>query len=370
MTPPDTCAWPNLMGYGLVAIALLALPRPPLRVDRKSIGYWPLLGLTVAGAIAATTIRPLSGLVPLGYEIAAIGVYFLLRHYGNERADNAAWLWLVGSQGAGLLLLLMVGFGLPPSYGWLLLLLLLPIWPFSFWWGETLSQSPLPVGLLVFTIAVLVPYHPFPHGSATAISPIQSTDFGWVVTGAAISLLIYALALGRQSDLKLSFAFLLGFGALLIMISHHPLLVRGIEPVSLLLPMAALALLIGHLQKTGGSTQVEDFGPLATHPQLHRFRRCWTLACALVVGVPVLMLGSQLLTWETPWRVGFLLAALVLLAGSLFHLRARLFYGDAHTRSVVAARDLPWTTYLLVLALLMAALVLALTGGLAPHGAR
>lgn len=391
--PWNPLPWFSLAGVLLILVSLVALPRPSLRPGKKCIGYWPLLGLALLGFYGAISIWPNSFITAIGYEVFALSIYVLIKHFGNERADNAAWVWLLSSQIA---FILMLFFALNPSafphYWWLLFVFLCPIWPLSFWWQGSVSQSPLPVSLLLFYGALIIPLGYY----------ISSGHIPWaygygfpdaLLIPALLGLYFAALSLGRQSDLKLSLALSMWFWLLMSVATengfpwgHTNLLIQINLPESLadyantnmgiplataglmpLLAFSALALLLGHLQKAGGSTYLEDFHPLAANPRLYRFRRCWTLTSWLLAGLPLSVLWTDLAKWLSTgtssgqlslWWIGFLLVALVLFAGSLFHLRDRLFYGDAQTTGQLVVRDLGLGTYWLIMALLGLALLL------------
>lgn len=396
--PWNPLPWFSLLGVLLILLSLVVLPKSPRRpgVSPQVDYYYGLfVGLGVSGLLIASLAGQLHYLLAFGYELFAIGVLYLLRFYGGERALNAAWLWLVASQTAFVFLMLNISLG-GSSNGWwiasFILLLVLPLWPLSFWWQGTLSQSPLPVlPLFAFSPVFFLPLLP----------QVPESLHPWLAGLALFSILLATLSVGRQSDLKLSAALVLWIWLLILylQISYtHWLLHPGwieisnlVRPVatyvtihdtayitfntilfsgqllSLALVFSALALLLGHLQKVTGSTYIEDFHPLAANPRLHRFRRCWTLASWLLAGLPLSLLWTDLAKWVSSgvsrgdlslWWIGFLLLAMVFLAGSLFHLRARLFYGDAHTNGKLVVRDLGTGTYSLIIALLGLAFLL------------
>lgn len=418
------CVWGALVLYlSLFLISLLVLPGPQLRPGKKCLGYWPILGLAIIGLVIATVFPSNSYTLLIGFQLFAFGCYILLKHYGNERADNAAWLWLLASQ-AAFILMLLLQFGTMGETSTVLLILLLliiliSIWPFNFWWNEVLSQSPLAAGLLIFAVAASLPFGAF---SGTLLPWADEGLFHLfhrtLLVFLGIGLFLAALSLGRQSDLKMSFALLLWFWLLTglylnpygpfywtpyetgsslinwgpttpelaagleaatpfppegtpipdwaesVSYLHQPILGTGVMIFSLVL---AFTLLLGHLQRVAGSTYIEDFHPLAANPRLYRFRRCWTLTSWLLAGLPLTILWTQLATWISNgatsshlslWWIALLLLAMVFLAGSLFHLRARLFYGDAQTNGKLVVRDLGMGTYLLIVALLALAVIL------------
>ncbi|MEM1059997.1 MAG: hypothetical protein AAGK14_12175 [Verrucomicrobiota bacterium] len=397
MSPEYLPTWILLGGLGLVVAASLLAETPRLRPGKNSIGYWPLLLIVLMGIVGTAGPWQNVKMTPIAYEVMAIGLFFLLRHYGGARAENASWLWLIGSQLAFVLMLLLNrGILDGTAFSWLLLLaffLVLPVWPFSFWWGETISQSPLPVAVLLPIASLTLP------GFLLGLAHLHPAEGffapgGWLWLPMLISLFLAALALGRQSDLKLALAF--GVWAWVLALSLRPVLeapdllartapasppekgdeffthvlpyfknevVNPAVSLSLLLIVAAFALLIGHLQRGTGTTFVEDLQPLAKNPGLARLRRCWTFASWLLAALPVTFLWQALLGGD-PGRSDFasvtvpLAAALVLLAGSLFHLRGRLFDGDGHTTGTKEATELPVGLYGLVLVLLGAAAML------------
>jgi len=391
VSPEYLPIWLLLSGLGVVVAAALLLPAPPVRPGKNSIGYWPLVLIMLMGVIGVAGPWYNIKMTPIAYEAMAIGLFFLLRHYGDARSDYASKLWLAGSQIAFVLLYLMSRGSLgEPAFSWVMLavlFLILPVWPLSFWWGETISQSPLPVAVLLPAASLTLPGWMlglvFLREDAGGFFP---GDMLWLPI--LISLLIAALALGRQSDLKLSLAF--GIWVWVLALSLRPLLeapdqfihyyhqlyvgheeeftnnilpfyknsvVHPAVSLSLLLIVAAFATLIAHLKRCTGSTFVEDFTPLAENPRLARFRLCWTFATWLLAALPLSFLWQSVASGYR-WDEHFFTAtvpvaiALVPLAGSLFHLRNRLFHGDAHTNAGKVVHELPFLQYVLILFLL------------------
>jgi len=245
-----------------------------------------------------------------------------------------------------------------------------PLVPFHTWLPQAAMAGPAPVMALLISLK-LGTYGILRY--AMALAPAAAVEYDWVlgIIG-AITLIYGALLTLQQSNLRrlLAFASISHVG--LVIIGIASLNMQGIQGALLqllnfTLVAGVLMLLAGFVQQRLGSTDLHHLGGLAkAMPKLTGFYFLFVLAGLGMPGTSVfpadllLVLGAL----QAHPSLGITaLAGAVLSAACLLAFSRRAFLGEATKTAAGQAQDLRPHE----LALLVAALLLVLLGGLFPN---
>lgn len=334
---------------GLVLLATAWTTRDP---SRESVLWLTFAFIGVTLAFFSQNLI----LYFLGFEMAVLPFFLLVRKDGGEGRRTAAFYFLSFSALAGMLLLSAVlsltvrhitGFGpvpISPALQQIVYTLLLvtwavktPLWPFHLWLPRTHGEASTPVSMYLAGVALKVA----PYGLllfSGLLPQAVHQDQGFLALWGAITLLAGTLLALAQRDLKQTVALssIASMGYVMIALSQGTALGRQAAILVMFghgLASPLLFWITGRVQDVIGSRQLADLpGLYHKDPGVVRWM---TLAAMAYMGIPGLALfpgefGVIVAAFKQDPATLYLIApAILIMAATWIRILARARFGQA-----------------------------------------
>jgi len=239
-----------------------------------------------------------------------------------------------------------------------------PIFPLHTWLPDTYTQAPAPATFLLAAVMSKMGAYGLIRYAIT-LGPAGARRFaGWIVALAIIGIIYGALVALIQPNIKRLIAY--------SSISHLGFIVLGIftftqqgadgavfQMIAHGLSTGALFILVGYLEARRGSTEIDDFGGIATTAP--RFATSFMIALLASIGLPTLcnFIGEFLVlqgaavtrfSWSVWAAIGVILSAAYML-----WMYQRTFLGKLHERhgAVADLQTGEWAPILLLTTLMV-----------------